>query len=255
MTYVSLIGKKANDMRQELLLFFQSLERYVQDYSGPVGGAFHFRRNEWRRFWPEEVSPRLLRREQAGSYLFRFDQPLDSVYILLEGGCCVEKYKPSGGVFTDSSRYPLQMFGLLEGIAGVPAYTATMRCAEDCVCLKAPVETCLHLLRSNPDLMWLALQFLSSFIMEYMDASDLLILHDPEFLILSRLCRCCLGKSFPVTVPYKKEDLANGLNLNLRTVYRYLARFYESGLLSSVRGKITITQQQYQAIESYLSAK
>ena len=45
------------------------------------------------------------------------------------------------------------------------------------------------------------------------------------------------------------------LNLNLRTVYRYLARFYESGLLSSVRGKITITQQQYQAIESYLSAK
>lgn len=245
-------GKGEGPVRQALLEFFRRLDRRVRAYPGPAAEAFRLRAGEWRQLWPEDRPPR---RERAGAWLFHLDQPLDSVYILLEGSCCVEKYKRSGGIFTDSSRRPLQMFGLLEGIAEVRRYTATMRCAADCVYAKVPVGDCLEVLRSSPDLMWLALRFLSSFSVEYMDASDLLILHDPEYMILSRLHRYCLGKPFPVTVRYKKEELASGLNLNLRTVYRYLARFYEAGLLSSSKGKILITQEQHRAIEAYLSAK
>lgn len=239
-------------MKQELLEFFRRLDQRVQACPGEAGEAFRFQGGEWRRLWPESCPPR---RKEAGAYLFHLDQPLDSVYILLEGSCCVEKYKRSGAVFTDSSRRPLQLFGLLEGIAGVRYYTATMRCASRCLYVQVPVEDCLEALRSCPDFLWLALRFLSSFSVEYMDASDQLILHDPEYMILSKLHRYCLGKAFPVTVDCKKEELASSLNLNLRTVYRYLARFYQAGLLSSSRGKILITREQYRAIEAYLSAK
>lgn len=242
-------------MQQELLSFFECLNRYIQAGPGPAGEAFHLRRGEWQRFWPEGRLSKLPHRKKAGSYLFHIDQPLDSIYLLLEGECCVEKYKQSGAVFTDSSRRPLQMFGLLEGIAGVGSYTATMRCGTDCVYIKVPIETCLRLIRSRSDLMWLTLQFLSGFSMEYMNASDFLILNDPKFMILSKLYRYCLGRDFPVTVLCTKEELASGLNLNLRTVYRYLARFYEEGLLSSSHGKIVVTREQHQAMERYLSEK
>lgn len=190
-------------MSQELLSFLTCLDRYVRAYPGPVWEAFHLQAGDWRRFWPEGPRSRLLRRKRAGDYLFHNGQPLDSVYILLEGACCVEKYKQSGEVFTDSSRRPLQMFGLLEGIAGMRSYTATMRCGTDCVYIEALTGT-------------------------------------------------CLGKEFPVTVHLTKEELASGLNLNLRTVYRYLARLYEEGLLSSVRGKIVITREQHRTMERCL---
>lgn len=242
-------------MQNDLYTFLAELDRYVQSYPGAVKDAFHFWEAEDARFLINSCPKRLLRRKKKGSYLFHIYQPLDFVYILLEGNCCVEKYKQSGAVVTDNTRHPLQMFGLFEGFAGIKYYSATMRCATDCVYIQTPIDAFLYLIKSDPKLMWLTMQFLSGFLSDYIDSSDLLILNDPKHIILSKLYRYCLGKPFPVTVHYKKEDLARDLNLNLRTMYRYLDQFYQSGVLSSKKGKITITEEQHLAIREILQTE
>ena len=239
-------------MSKDLTAFLTELNHYVQSYPGYVADAFHFREETSSQFLNNSCPAHLLRRKKKGSYLFHIYQPLDFVYILLKGNCCVEKYKQSGAVVTDNTRNPLQMFGLFEGLAGIKHYSTTMRCVTDCVYIQTPIETYMYILRSDPNLMWMTMQFLSSFLADYIDSSDLLILNDPKHIILSKLYQYCLGKTFPVTVHYKKEDLARDLNLNLRTMYRYLNQFYKSDLLSSNKGKITITQEQHKAIGEFL---
>lgn len=242
-------------MQKDLYTFLAELDHYVHNYPGAAKEAFHFQDTKDAQFLINSCPARLLRRKKKGSYLFHIYQPLDFVYILLEGNCCVEKYKQSGAVVTDNTRHPLQMFGLFEGLAGIRHYSATMCCATECVYIQTPIDTFLYLLKSDPKLMWMTMQFLSGFLSDYIDSSDLLILNDPKHIILSKLYRYCLGKTFPVTVHYKKEDLARDLNLNLRTMYRYLDQFYQSGVLSSKKGKITITQEQHLAIRQILQTE
>lgn len=239
-------------MQKDLYIFLTELDRYVQSYPGAPKVAFHFQKAKDAQFLIKSCPARLLRRKKKGAYLFHIFQPLDFVYILLEGNCCVEKYKQSGAVVTDNTRHPLQMFGLFEGLAGIRHYSTTMRCATDCVYIQAPIDTFLYLLKSDQKLMWLTMQFLSSFLSDYIDFSDLLILNDPKHVILSRLYQYCLGKEFPVTVHYKKEDLARDLNLNLRTMYRYLDQYYKTGVLSTQKGKIVVSEEQHLRIGKIL---
>lgn len=240
-------------MIELLHVFMKEMEQYVTQYGGSIREAFDFSKEKEVRALIRHCPSQLLRRKEKGAYMFRVYEPLKSAYILLEGDCGVEKYKPSGAVVTDNARHPLQMFGLFEGLSGIGYHTVTMRCMTECAYIRVPIDSFLSLLHSDPGLMWMVMQFLSSFIADYINSSDLLILNDPEALILSKLYRYCMGKEFPVTVQYKKEDLARDLNLNLRTMYRYLGRFYERGILSSNKGKIIISRQQHQAIADYLN--
>lgn len=232
--------------------FLTQMCSMLSQYPGIPRAFFDFSKGNTARDLLKICPPQLLHRKKKSAYLFRNYQPLKDVYILLEGNCGVEKYKQSGAVVTDNTRHPLQMFGLFEGLAGIGYYTATMRCITECVYLAVPIDRCLTLLRSDPELMWMVMQFLSSFLADYIDSSDLLILNDPQTLILSKLYHSCIGKTFPVTVMDKKEDMARDLNLNLRTMYRYLEQFYASGLLGHQKGKITITQQQHMEIAQKL---
>lgn len=236
----------------ELTTFLKRLDLYVRHFPGSVQEAFVFQQDNSTHFLLEACPPHLLHHQNRGTYLFHIYQPLEYVYVLLEGNCCVEKLKQSGVVITDHTRHPIQMFGLFESIAGIQWHTATMRCATRCTFLKVPIAQYLRTVRSDPDLLWLTIQFLSSFMADYISASDLLILNSPKYQILSKVYKHCAGKTFPVTLPDTKEDLARDLNLNLRTMYRYLDRCYQEGMLSSVKGKITVSQKQYEEIARYL---
>lgn len=242
-------------MLKDLTLFMDSLNQYVQNYPGPVQEGFHFHHRMEEPFDWKSYPSHLMAHFKAGTYLFHMYQPTEYLYILLEGQCCTEKYKSSGDIFTDNTRYPLQMFGLFEALVGSNYHSVTMKALTDCVCAKIPIDTYLVYIRSRPDFMWMTMKFMASFMTDYFEIYDYMLLHNPKFNVLSKLYRYCIGKSFPVTIPFKKEDLARDLNLNLRTLYRYLDQMYEDGYLSSSKGKIMITAQQHQKIGELLSTE
>ena len=55
-----------------------------------------------------------------------------------------------------------------------------------------------------------------------------------------------------MTVQIQKKELAQDLNMNLRTLYRHLDKFYEEGILSAHKGKIWISRKQYLKIGAEL---
>lgn len=237
----------------ETLRLLEDIHNYIRECDALNIRSHHFPDPMHSPVDLSSYSPKLICESKKGAYLFFVFQPLKYIFILLSGRCCVEKYKSGGQIFTDSAHSPLAVFGLAESYANTDYHTVSMRCITDCVYAKIPVPLFQELLFAHPQLMRLFMEHLSVFYLECTSGTDQLILNTPARSILIKLRQYCQNQTLPVTIRVTKEELAQDLNMNLRTLYRHLDKLYGSGMLSSRKGKITISQKQLAMIEEELS--
>ncbi len=240
-------------MFNEILDFLTIIHNYIRNFDGPFNQAFHFPDPLTPPINLDRYSPSLLYHSQKGSYLFHGTQPLKYIYILVSGRCCVEKYKHGGQLYTDSTRSALSIFGLIEAYTRQYHHTVSMKCITDCVYARIPVLQFQNIINTHPELMTMCLEFVSVSYLECTQVADQLMLNPPLRSILIKLYQYCHNETFPVTITITKEELAQNLNMNLRTLYRHLDKLYASGFLTPQKGKITITELQYKRIKDELS--
>lgn len=182
------------------------------------------------------------------------EMPSCNIYLLLDGCCCTEKYSPSGKLLKSIAAGPVQIYGLFEAVHPIlTLHTATIRCISSCAYIRIPNQRYIDELLADPAFAWINIQYLSSFINQVLTDNDGLLLNNTREQLLLQLYRYCPNHHFPVIVKIKKEELAQILNVSLRTLYRQLNALYEEGLLASSRGKILITEEQYNKIQTILS--
>ncbi len=190
----------------------------------------------------------------ADTMLIHFQSPIYYVCILLDGFCCTEKYNIQGNLLISENIGPVEFFGLFETVHPLPLYQheASVRCITPCTCLKIPIYQYRNELNSSIEILQISLQALSKFIYRILLTNDSLLLNNARSNILLKLLECSEGKNFPYLLPIKKEELAQTLNITVRTLYRKLDMMYEEGLISSQKGKILITKEQHQKIATTL---
>ena len=233
--------------------FLCKIHSCINSFDGTVQEAYKLCHSPQLIDELQQLAPYLVYRKKANSYMFHVYQPLEYIYILLDGTCSTEKYNHGGRLFTDSNRVAMQIFGLVEALTDFDYHTVSMRCVTDCVYTRIPLDVYLDIIQSDPSLMMMSMQFLCIFFKEHIQTTDRLMLDTPRRSILSRLYHYCTGLPFPVTIQIKKEELAQDLNMNLRTLYRQLDKLYGENLVSTQRGKIHITKEQFERIEAELS--
>lgn len=239
-------------MLNDIRTFLRTIYNYIQEYNGPLRKAYHFPHGPDKPLDLSGCAPHLIHHLKTDAYVFHVHQPIRFITLLLDGKCCVEKYSHSGQLFTDTTREALQIFGVLESTVMDKYHTVSMKCMTDCVIAKIPVPYFMQVIRSEPELMLMSMQHLCYLFLDNVGNADQLMLDTPRRSILTKLYHYCQDQTFPVIVANKKEELAQDLNMNLRTLYRHLEKLYDSGLLSSHRGKISISRTQYQMIEDEL---
>ena len=187
---------------------------------------------------------------------FRYTQTLSEVmpskyiYILLKGACYSEKYSPSGKLLTAVACKPIEIYGLFEAVhPTLNRHTATIRCASDCSYIRIPIQTYLDQLSRDPEFGVLSLKHLSLLVERILNENEYLLLNNTKDRLLLHLFRCCENQKFPVIVKATKEELAQLLNISLRTLYRHLDCLYEEGLIATEHGKIVISESHYQKIK------
>ena len=246
------IHERLVSMLKDVMPFLRTIYNYIQSYDGHIQDVYKRPLpapliDELRR-----IAPRLMGRKKANTYLFYVFEPIQYIYILLDGTCCSEKYNHDGQIFTDSTRDALQIFSMMEAVTNQRNHTVSMKCLTDCVYAKIPVSQYMQAVQEDPELMMMSVQLMCVFFLEHLQNTDRLILNSPRLSILSKLHQYCADHTFPVIVQIKKEELAQDLHMNLRTLYRHLDRLYEDRILSSHKGKISITYEQFQLIEAEL---
>ena len=182
------------------------------------------------------------------------EMPSNNIYLLLDGYCCTEKYSPSGKMLKSIAAGPIQIYGLFEAVhPTLTKHTATIRCITSCAYIRITNQKYIDELLADPIFGWINIQYLSSFINQVLTENDGLLLNNTRDKLLLQLYQYCPNSHFPVIVKTKKENLAQILNISLRTLYRQLDALYKEGLLSSKKGKILITEEQYYKIQTILS--
>lgn len=190
---------------------------------------------------------------EKNDLLISNEMPSKNIYILLDGYCCTEKYSPSGKLLKSIAAGPVQIYGLFEAVhPTLTKHTATIRCLSPCAYIRISNKRYIDSLLADPAFGWINIQYLSSFINQVLTENDSLLLNDTQDKLLLQLYQHCAGNHFPAIIKMKKEELAQILNISLRTLYRQLDILYEKGLISSSKGKILVTEKQYRQIDEIL---
>ncbi|MEG2097347.1 MAG: Crp/Fnr family transcriptional regulator [Pseudoflavonifractor sp.] len=207
------------------------------------------------RYAPFLQGPLRLTARENGQPIIHAGQTIRRIYLLVEGGCYIFKYSAEGKSLLAGAKQQPQIFGLYESLSGKKSYAATVEAVGSCRLLELPVDWFLARLRAEEEVMWAVLQHLAGFVDETLEDRDKLAMNTRGQNLLLYCYEHCRGKDFPVTLREDKSLLAEELNMNLRTLYRQLARLRAEKLIGSDRGKITVNARQYKEIQRRLLAE
>lgn len=186
--------------------------------------------------------------------LIENEMPSNYVYVLIDGYCCSEKYSPDGKLLTSSAIGAVEVFGLYE--VAHPTFehhTATIRCISPCAYIRIPKQRYVEEALSDAEFAWISAQHLSLLTERILAENEPLLLNNTKDKLLLQLYQYSINQThFPVIIKLKKEELANILNISLRTLYRQLDFLYQEDFLSSYHGKIMITEEQFHNIRAHL---
>jgi CRP-like cAMP-binding protein len=199
----------------------------------------------------EGAGKRLVRYPE-GKVVIRTEDPIERIHILLDGKCQVLNHGSDGKVVMAGNVLPPQIFGLYELVAKLPQHTADVQTQTDCIFFSVSARVYAQQLTINTEVASYSVSFLATFIHRLLDRSDRMTLHTDRQNLVWYILESCKKQKFPVVLPVEKETMAAELNMNLRTLYRKLAKLRHEGLVDSRKGKIEIDSQQYRALQRQL---
>lgn len=193
---------------------------------------------------------RVLRKGEALVYR---GMPLTRLFLLLSGSCRAMNYSYEGKrILTGTVSHP-QIFGLYELMNDIPEHSVMLECTTNCLILEVRADRALTCLKTRPAAAFGALRFLAMFTSDLISRGNRLTMNSERENLLLYFYTACRGKPLPVRLSIKKEELAELLNLNLRTLYRRLDSLEDERLLLRRGGKIEIDAPCYARIWEEIS--
>lgn len=180
--------------------------------------------------------------------------PVSQIFILLQGACAVTLYSADGGSDIADTMDSVQAFGLTELLCGKDVYHGTLYAASTgCRLLACPSRLFLETLKKSLPLSGLVNRYLAGFVMKTMSADRRRAFSSPRLAAAEFFYAYSQGKPLPCRVEISREELAQRLHLNLRTLYRHLSALKADGLVSIERGKTVLTQENADRLRALLT--
>lgn len=186
----------------------------------------------------------------AGEYLAHSGQPLRWITLQLSGRATVLKYTLEGGSVRSGAAAGTQLYGLYELLCGLPENTATIQADGPVLCVQVEPELYRSALQKSHAVALYSLGMLAAFTDRMLNRSDRLFLNTPYENLLLYLYDTCAGQPLPARLAERKSHIAETLNINLRTLYRYLDRLADEGVIQRKNGKILLDREGFAALEA-----
>jgi CRP/FNR family transcriptional regulator len=177
---------------------------------------------------------------KAGESVFWEGDDPDYFYIVVEGRVKVSKHSSSGKELIIAFFDPGEMFGEVAVFEGKP-YPASAQVVADTKVLAIKKDDFLSFLATHP---WVALSIINILGGRLRDAQGRLKDLAGE-RVEQRLARTLLMLSAKLgsTLPFTRQEIADMAGTTTETAFRVTSQLKERGIISSVRGKITILDE------------
>ena len=190
-------------------------------------------------------------RLQSGKTFVHSGFAVYSVFVLLRGSARVICYSAAGAASVQDSLAAPQMFGLIEVVEERLMFAASIQANTDVLVLEVPAALFRSVLQNSAPAARVMIRNLAYLAVRNMDNVEYYTLNRPQQTLALYLYQACRDTKKPYTLPLCRRMLAEILHIHLRSLYRYLDELKSEGLCCVVRGKITITEQQFAALQQF----
>lgn len=181
---------------------------------------------------------------KKGELIIQQNSPVKYVYFLLKGSASVVNSISWANNEIIDTLLPLDILGLVELLNDQPDYTAYVIAETPCVLLRVSIELFLSIIKEDGLLCFDTLRILGKVTEHNMNRAETNAIFQPSDRLGHYLYLKAIGH-LPYTYPHTRKKLADDLYINLRSLYRHIDAMQKNGYLSIERGKIVITDAQF----------
>ena len=195
-----------------------------------------------------------LEKRYADRYLVEESDPIDRIYILLEGQVKAVDFRVKGSSYEYARFDGVSFLGSMECVFGEDCYMANIITVTPCTLVSLPrrsfenwINTDLAALRRETKMMRQTLLENSR------ENRVLLLLNGMERLIYLLVKKCrSRGEARDYILAVNRQELAEQCGTSVKTVNRSMKRLEDSGFLTREGHKVKVTQRQYAAMQECL---
>lgn len=151
----------------------------------------------------------------------------------------------NGNIF--HAMVPLDIMGLPDYLGGSTAYTSHVIAKTPCTVFRIPQRTFISLITTDPALCYSTLRILGQISSNSLRNQEINAIFQPRKR-LGYYLYLAAQPGRPFTCPYTREELADTLVINQRSLHRYLAAMEDDSCLELRKGKIRIEEKHYKKL-------
>jgi len=174
---------------------------------------------------------------------------LEYIFILVNGITYVENYTLNGRRIIADTLNEAQIFGLIEAINNCNYYKRTVITLSKALLVKINKEKFLEAIYSDIDIASIIIKYLSDFSTHSIMVSEYKTAISSYENLIIYLYNKALGKKLPYRIKDKKSFIADSLQINKRTLYRYLNKLTAEEIISRDRQDIIISENNFKKLE------
>ena len=204
---------------------------------------------------PAEVLSMLsLEKRYADRYLVEENDPIDRIYILLEGQVKAVDFRVKGSSYEYARFDGVSFLGSMECVFGEECYMANIITVTPCTLASLPRRIFENWISSDLAALCRETRMMRQTLLENSRENRmLLLLNGMERLIYLLVKKCrSRGEGRDHILAVNRQELAEQCGTSVKTVNRSMKRLEDSGFLTREGHKVKITQRQYAAMQEYL---
>lgn len=187
---------------------------------------------------------------ERGGHCVDVGDPISSIQIMLRGHCHILSLSQEGQCFVAYANQGFQIYGLTELLSGKDTFSASITAVAPCLFAAVDAAAFCRLLAGDLVLSGQVLSYLARLVEQAMESSVQRHFISGYELLLFDLYRQARGQSLPYRIRETRTALAQRLNLNLRTLYRYTQQLVLGGYARRVHGKLEIDRSAFRRLET-----
>lgn len=194
---------------------------------------------------------------KSGDVFVREGESADTIFFVGQGVIEATDYRVLGTLY-DYMRFDrVYAFGGMEFIMELDTYRTTLRAVTDCTIVKIPrvqfekwMYSDMKALRTEARLVgeYLNKEARHNRVLLFLEGADRLAL-----LLIGRYEQ--YSRNGTLQISESRQRLANESGLCVKSVNRGVKKFLDSGMISKAGTRITVSQEQYEALREFLSEK
>ena len=212
----------------------------------PQKQADYFR--DYFRNAPSNVLQALsLEMRKADRVLVEENEPIEKVYVLLDGKVKAMDYRVKGTVYEFACFDAVMVFGAMECLFDVDHYMATLISKTPCVLVSAPRSVFEKWILSDLHALRMENVNMRRYLLDYSRESRMMMLLDGTERLIYLLSKQCGAQGYKdeYMLAINRQVLAEQSGTSVKTINRSMKKLEETGFLLRVGHKVKIAQNQY----------